>query len=73
MRFPWSGSPPTTVADLAHDRSVEIMDVSTVLMVIVFALGAIVWWRTLALILGTAVVALIILGVLAVMERFGAM
>ncbi|MCA1707631.1 MAG: hypothetical protein LC808_31920 [Actinobacteria bacterium] len=51
----------------------EIMDASTVLMVIVFALGAIVWWRTLALIVGTAVVALVILGVLAVMERFGAM
>ncbi len=49
------------------------MDASTVLMVIVFALGAIVWWRTLALIVGTAVVLLVILGVLAVVERFGAM
>jgi len=49
------------------------MDASTVLMVIVFALGAIVWWRTLALIVGCAVVALVILGVLAVMEHSGAM
>ncbi len=49
------------------------MDATTVLMAIAFALGAIVWWRTLALILGTAVVALVILGIVAVMELVGAM
>ncbi len=47
----------------------RIMDASTMLMAILLALGAIVWWRALALALGAVVVALVILGVVAVMEQ----